>query len=276
MDRRKVKGKGVKNNFFCIFTHTICECAAKVCCTEKYKECEKMKHFPKEQLICAKNGPHYKWYTSDGTHCTYLSKKNRHIAEQLALKKLLTLQLEDAINEKHAILAYLSTRENSNSPEQFFTNHPEFQNLLSTMYPSVSDALLQWSKEPFEQNTNHPDGLIHQSVSGQKLRSKSEVFIDTALCANGIPFRYECALHLADLTLFPDFTIRHPRTGATYYWEHFGLMDDPSYAKNACAKLQTYTHYGIIPTIQLITTYETREHPLTLETVDKIIDEYFL
>lgn len=237
---------------------------------------KKIKHFPKEQLICAKNGNHYKWYTSDGKHCTYLPKKKRHVAEQLALKKLLTLQLEDAINEKDAILSYLNTRVTSNSPEQFFTNHPEFQNILSTMYLPVSEKLSQWREEPFQQNQTHPAGLVHKSLSGHTLRSKSEVFIDTALYTNGIPFRYECALYLGDLTLFPDFTIRHPRTGDTYYWEHFGLMDDPVYAKNACAKLQTYTHYGIIPTIHLITTYETREHPLTVGTVEKIVEEYFL
>ena len=50
---------------------------------------------------------------------------------------------------------------------------------------------------------------------------------------NAIPYRYECALSLGGVTLFPDFTIRHPGTGALYYWEHFGLMDDPAYAKNA-------------------------------------------
>lgn len=237
---------------------------------------KELKQFPKENLICAKNGNHYKWYTSDGTHCSYLSKKKRDLAEKLALKKLFSLQLEDAHNEKDAILAYLNTRTPSSSSEQFFHDHPEFQNILSTMYLPVSERLSRWREEPFEQNQTHPAGLVHKSLSGHTLRSKSEVFIDTALHANGIPFRYECALHLGDLTLFPDFTILHPRTGDTYYWEHFGLMDDPAYAKNACAKLQTYTHYGIIPSIHLITTYETREHPFTAEAAEKIVAEYFL
>ncbi len=237
---------------------------------------KKLKKFPKENLICAKNGTRYKWYISDGKHCTYLSKKETSIASQLALKKLLTLQLEDAINEKISIHAYLNTRTTENLPEQFFNSHPEFQKILSTMYSPVSANLAHWTQMPFEQNPKNPAGLIHKSLSGHVLRSKSEVFIDTALYTNRIPFRYECALHLGELTLFPDFTIRHPITGKTYYWEHFGLMDDPVYAKNACAKLQTYTTYGIIPTINLITTYETREHPLTPDAVEKIVQEYFL
>lgn len=35
-------------------------------------------------------------------------------------------------------------------------------------------------------------------------------------------FRYECLLKLGDSAYYPDFTIKHPKTGKTYYWEHFG------------------------------------------------------
>ena len=235
-----------------------------------------LKKFPKENLICAKNGTRFKWYVSDGKHITYLSKSKRSVAEKLALKKLLTLRLEDATNEKKSIHAYLNTRHAPNIIDQFFNDQPEFQRLLAPVYLPVSVDLANWARAPFEQNHNHPTGHVHKSLSGHILRSKSEVFIDTALYSHQIPFRYECALHLGELILFPDFTIRHPLTGKTYYWEHFGLMDDSAYAKNACLKLQTYTSYGIIPTINLITTYETREHPLTTDTVEKIIQEYFL
>ena len=96
------------------------------------------------------------------------------------------------------------------------------------------------------------------------------------LYINKIPFRYECALHLGETTLFPDFTIRHPKTGNVYYWEHFGLMDNPAYSQNAYSKLQLYTSHGIIPSIQLITTYETKDNPLSTDIVEKIIAYYFL
>lgn len=96
------------------------------------------------------------------------------------------------------------------------------------------------------------------------------------LYTHQIPFRYECALYLGESVIFPDFTIRHPHTGETYYWEHFGLADDPRYCKSVCTKLQLYMSNGIIPSIHLITTYETKEHPLSSETVNKMIQDYFL
>ena len=99
--------------------------------------------------------------------------------------------------------------------------------------------------------------------------------IDMLLYQNQIPFRYECALTLGNTLLHPDFTIRHPATGEYYYWEHFGLMDQPVYASNAFSKLRLYAENGILPGIHLITTYETLEHPLSMEMVEKIIKYYF-
>lgn len=52
-------------------------------------------------------------------------------------------------------------------------------------------------------------------------------------------------------------------------------MDNPKYAQNCVAKLQHYTTHGILPGINLITTYETHDKPLTTETIDRIISEFF-
>ena len=76
--------------------------------------------------------------------------------------------------------------------------------------------------------------------------------------------------------IYPDFTIRHPRTGKTFYYEHFGMMDDPRYSKNAYTKLQLYNSNGIFQSAQLITTFETKTNPLSSDAVENIIKQYFL
>lgn len=129
---------------------------------------------------------------------------------------------------------------------------------------------------PYETNTKHPEHLIHKGVANTFLRSKSEVLIDMLLRRNKIPFRYECALPLGNSVVYPDFTLRHPDSGEFYYWEHFGMMDQPSYIKKTISKLNRYATNGIIPNINLITTYETKEHPLNPEIIEKYIDYYFL
>lgn len=54
-----------------------------------------------------------------------------------------------------------------------------------------------------------------------------------------------------------------------------GLMDFPSYRKNVFSKLQLYTAHNIIPSIQLITTYETSEHPFDSAYAEQLIHYYF-
>ena len=119
-------------------------------------------------------------------------------------------------------------------------------------------------------------GLAYKTSSGIMVRSKSETIIDMFLHTNRIPFRYECALHLDNIILHPDFTIRHPQTGEIYYWEHFGIMDDPSYAEKALKKLSTYEQNGIFPGEQLIITFETRKNPLNQKHILNLIEHYFL
>ncbi|MBQ7780982.1 MAG: ATPase [Lachnospiraceae bacterium] len=229
---------------------------------------------PSGNLSCAGNGTHYKWYQCDNRTNTYIPKKNKELAEQLALKKYLSLLLEDLLHEQRAIQFYLSHYPNTKKAN-LLLNNPEYKALLAPYFTPLSQELSEWMNSPYERNPKHPELLLHKSSSGNLVRSKSEAVIDMLLHLNKIPFRYECALQLGDVTLFPDFTVRHPRTGATYYWEHFGLMDTPAYSKNVCNKLQLYTSHGIIPSIQLITTYETKDTPLSADTVEKIIAHYF-
>ena len=129
---------------------------------------------------------------------------------------------------------------------------------------------------PYQQNKKYPEQLCHKTISGNLVRSKSEALIDMCLCNHNIPFRYECALELGEATYFPDFTILHPKTEKLYFWEHFGRMDDPNYCKAAFSKMQTYALHGIVPSVNFITTYETRENPLNAETVENWIAHCFL
>jgi len=231
---------------------------------------------PEGKLICAQNGKHYKWYQSDGKARKYIPKKNRELAEKLAQKKYLTCFLKDLLQEKCAIDFYLRHHVSSMAKAGQLLEDPEYQKLLSPFFTPLIQELSAWQQSSYHRNENHPEYLTFKTVTGDYVRSKSEALIHMMLYTNRIPFRYECALQLADSFVYPDFTIRHPVTGEYYYWEHFGLMDQPAYCKSACSKLHLYSSNGIIPTIQLITTYETKEHPLSPDTIERLIRQYFM
>lgn len=236
-----------------------------------------IEELPAGKLICASNRRWQKWYISDGHTSTYLPKKERKTAEKLALKKYLLQQLENTIHELKSINLYLQNHDlTAEQKELSIVTSSELKDLLQPYFCSRANELQQWRNEPYEKNKNHLEHLIHKTYSGNFVRSKSEALIDMFLFKNYIPFRYECSLELDNILLYPDFTIRHPKTGKLFYWEHFGLMDQATYRKNACSKLQLYISNGIIPNLQLITTYETQEEPLAPETVEKIVEHYFL
>lgn len=69
---------------------------------------------------------------------------------------------------------------------------------------------------------------IHETLSGDFVRSKSEVIVANILHQSGIPFRYEAPLVAPDGSRrSPDFTVEW--RGKTYYWEHLGMLDVEDY-----------------------------------------------
>lgn len=236
---------------------------------------KKIDLLPDGKLVCIQNGKYDKWFLSQKGARSYIPKKNRSFAEQLAFKAYLTCRIKDLTEEQKALNAYFKYYD----PERLHTfrllANPSYQKLLSKYFKPCSQELSEWSQAPYERNPHHPENLIHKSISGNILRSKSEAIIDMLLYQSKIPYRYEHPLLLHDTVLYPDFTIRHPHSGETYYWEHFGMMDHPSYTQNYLKKMRIYLDSGIIPDLNLITTFETKEHPLTPEKVQDQISLHF-
>ena len=237
---------------------------------------QKLSHLPDGHLICVTNGKYIKNIHMHNGIRTHIPKKNSDFLKKLAMKKYLSSHLEDLLKEQEALDAFLAHYKGYISQTEQLMKKASYQKIISSSFTPLSTELAQWAAEPYDRNSLHPEHLRHSCPSGHIVRSKSEVLICQALFKAQIPFRYECALNLGDVKIYPDFTIRHPETGKTFYWEHFGLMDSPTYSQNAFQKLHLYSSHGYIPTINLITTYETKENPLSIEKIDNLIQEYFM
>lgn len=244
--------------------------------TKEITETEKQLTFlPDGKLVCVQNGKYDKWFHRQDGNYTYISRKDQKLARHLAVKTYLSCYLDHLKDEQKAINSYLKHY----NPQQLRTrkllSKPAYQKLLTEYFKPLSQELEKWAKEPYEHNPNHPENLIHQSISGNIVRSKSEAMIDMLLYQSRIPFRYECQLNLNGMLLYPDFTIRHPINGNLYYWEHFGMTDSPFYVQSFLKKMKIYLDNQIIPDINLITTFETQNSPLTPQKVQELIKHYF-
>lgn len=243
-----------------------------------------LEELPKGKLVCARNGgkgKYAKWYVGTGKGREYLPKAERALAEGLALRKLYTMQLMKLRQEAELLRKYELFHEDnvySNEIENLISQESPYYELLknSIVGSQRNDAYIKiWQETKYQRNGAHPEHLLHKSINGERLRSKSEVIIANALYMNHIPYRYECEMVLGDVTLYPDFTILHPGTLEVYYWEHFGMMHQVAYREKTVQKIRLYGEYEIFPFHQLITTYESESVSLDSEMIQKIIDLYF-
>jgi len=230
---------------------------------------------PSGKLSVKQCKSNFKWYLTDNGRKIYLPKSQKSLVEDLAKKKYLSFKLDELIQERKACLHYLKCFSDTSLKSEQFLSNPLYFSLLKSSFKPKSQFHEDWINAIYDKNIKRPENLIHKSLSTNIVRSKSEAMIDTALFQHNIPFRYECLLQLNELYLYPDFTIMHPITNKIYYWEHFGMMDNPIYAKKTFSKLQIYNSNNITPSINLITTYETKDAPLDIYHIEKIIDFYF-
>ncbi len=96
-------------------------------------------------------------------------------------------------------------------------------------------------------NKFYEERLIHTTLRGELVRSKSELVIADRLHAHNIEYVYEQPLTLGGKTRYPDFTIDDAESGRKIYWEHCGLLLDPLYSRRWEQKLQWYWQNEVLP-----------------------------
>ena len=101
--------------------------------------------------------------------------------------------------------------------------------LFGDTFRAVPDALINrkgWYEE----------GRIHEALSGEMVRSKSELVIANLLHERDVPFKYEVPLKAADGTIYlPDFTVTWH--GESWFWEHWGMMSEEDYRAHRDQKI---------------------------------------
>lgn len=234
-----------------------------------------IKKMPKGRLHCYSDG---KWFVAEESNPKkrkYIPKSKRDFAEQLALKQYKEARLKDAYKEKNAVEQFLSNYPQEKHTDSFYAKSEGHRELLSKFYAPAFDTKIQWLLS-LPTSNEHPQTLKIITPAGHYVRSKSELIIAQRLHSHNIAYKYEGEFHVGDIILHPDFLVIHPITGELFIWEHFGLADDQAYSRNIELKLRTYRENGYYPSINLITTYETKEHPLDYNLVDSLINHYFL
>ena len=129
--------------------------------------------------------------------------------------------------------------------------------LFDGFFRAVPDELIR-RKDWYE------EGKIHESLTGDMVRSKSELIIANLLHDRKIPFEYETLLKAPDGTMYlPDFSVTW--NGEKWFWEHWGMMSSESYSEHRAVKVAWYEKH--FPG-RLLETFESKT--LSQDAVDLI------
>lgn len=206
----------------------------------------------------------------------YLPKKELSTIRRLAQKDYNRLFRKTAENElkelKKFILKYNATA------EDVYTNLIPERTALVKPYILPDDLIAkEWQSKIFKTNPYKPENKIFDTRKGERVRSKSEAIIADTLYELGIPYFYEYPLKLSNGVIrYPDFMLLKVSTKEVIYFEHFGCLDDEVYRKETLEKLNLYGANGIFPGKNLIFTYETKDSPLDINGLRKMLIELFL
>ena len=159
---------------------------------------------------------------------------------------------------RHKLDHFLSVYDINTIYTQYEKLCPGRKKLVMPILPSDETYIQQWlERHPGLQNP-FPQTGVYMTDRGEMVRSKSEKILADLFNAMGIPYQYEPMLELKyHAYIYPDFVLLDVKTKKTYYWEHFGLMDDIEYAQKAYAKLENYESNGLYLGKDLIISMET-------------------
>lgn len=206
---------------------------------------------------------------------TYIRKNEHELARKLAQKDYDKKIILSAAEELEAIEKYLHKIPENTVEEIYQTMREERQNLVSPIVIPQEQYVREWQEKTYEGKGFDAETPEIYTAKGERVRSKSELIIADMLEREGIPYRYECPLHLKGWGyVYPDFTVLQVKERREIYWEHLGMMDNPEYVETALQKIESYIKNGIYPGDGLILTFETKKTPISRKIVQRMMERY--
>lgn len=194
--------------------------------------------------------------------CRIISKEMLYTALTRQFEKIVVLYNRDP----HELLKY-SSQEYSDLSRRFTDL---FSNVFMEEGKDFRPEIVQVGDRFYEER------LIHHTIGGEMVRSKSEVIIANCLHYNELEYEYEPVLELEPgKPLRPDFRVTDGDTGDVWYWEHCGMIMDAKYAKRWEEKKKFYEKHGIKEGKNLIVTYDDENGGLDSAYIDRLIRETF-
>ena len=233
---------------------------------------------PDGKLRILRHGDHLYYYQiKDSKDTNGISLKGDKIktAKDLAQKTYCRSILRTAYKEQRLLKHIM---ENYPDPvvEDIYSNlSSDRQQLIVPLKLTDEEYVEHWTCRKFKTKGIKEGVPFFTTDKGEKVRSKSEQIIANRLAREGIPFKYECPLQVGNEIFHPDFTILRMSDRQEIYYEHCGMMDKADYADDTVNRINKYIKNNILLGERLFLTYETKDTPLDMDLLDKMIEYQF-
>ena len=149
--------------------------------------------------------------------------------------------------------------------------------LITPLLEDDASFIERWQNITYEKRIFPIDSPEYITEKGERVLSKSEKILADKFFRMNIPYHYEKPLLLPGFgKIHPDFTLLNVRTREEFYWEHLGMLDNPSYAEENVRRINAYIKAGILPGSQLLLTWETKNTPLDWRVVERLINSFLI
>lgn len=222
----------------------------------------------------------YKWYSSvsdEGTSDIELAYAlTVHKSQGSEFGKAILILSEPSRMLSRELLYTAITRQKNKLIILYNEDAIKLRDYADPFYSEVAKRLTCLFKEPSIAEINNiyfEKSLIHLTLKGHLVRSKSEVIIANMLYSAGIDYEYEKQLMWDNGDkLLPDFTIEDIEHDVCIYWEHCGMLGDYSYRQHWEEKKKIYALHGIKEGDNLLVSKDSLNGAINSADLQQIID----
>lgn len=265
---------------------------------EKLKK-QAVRRAPQGTLRALSRGNSFRFFLISGDSSPngrFIPRKDWDIAKQIAQRDYDLKIIEGVVHQK-GVLERFAKLYNPTELDEVFAQQTQSRRHLITPIRLADEAFVkQWLSVSYEGKGFSGDLPELFTSRGERVRSKSEIIIADILAHYKVPYRYEYPHVFYDVSykalagssssgiykrgkrivVYPDFTCLNVRTRREFIWEHFGLMDDPDYAKSAVFKRELYEKNGLYTGESILFTEETSDRPLDSSRVARLVERFLL
>jgi len=227
------------------------------------------------QYRSSKKGGFFYYSMPRGTRKkTYLGKKKLNKAIAIAQRDydILFTKIGNAYLEQ--LNSLLSFIEKNNIDDAYDGLIAARKTLVCPLLKTAAIKKQEFETAEYQGKSISGETVAFKTDRNEVVRSKSEVLIANKLNFRGIPYKYERPVEICGFIVHPDFSVWNASKNKVVYWEHFGMMDDPQYCKNAIQRINQYESAGYKLGSDIIYTFESSQNRLTPAIIEHMIDAY--